>query len=75
MDFVINHSSDQHPWFEKSIDRVEPYTDFYVWANPKGYNKNGTPMPPNNWVINISSSFCLSTHLGIIKTISLLVYI
>ncbi|KAK7585943.1 hypothetical protein V9T40_000122 [Parthenolecanium corni] len=50
MDFVINHSSDQHPWFEKSIDRVEPYTDFYVWANPKGYNKNGTPMPPNNWL-------------------------
>ncbi|KAK7585939.1 hypothetical protein V9T40_000118 [Parthenolecanium corni] len=50
VDFVINHSSDQHPWFKKSIDRIEPYTDFYVWANPKGFDESGNPLPPNDWL-------------------------
>ncbi|XP_065212327.1 maltase A1-like [Planococcus citri] len=49
MDLVINHSSDEHEWFEKSVNRVEPYTDYYLWADPKGYDSNGTPIPPNNW--------------------------
>lgn len=50
MDFVINHTSDQHPWFKKSVDKIEPYTDYYVWVNCSGYDKNGDPIPPNNWV-------------------------
>ena len=31
MDLVINHTSDQHEWFKKSVKREEPYTDFYIW--------------------------------------------
>ncbi|XP_065212328.1 maltase 1-like [Planococcus citri] len=49
MDLVINHSSDEHEWFEKSVNRVEPYTNYYVWVDPKGYDSNGNPIPPNNW--------------------------
>lgn len=49
-DLVINHSSDEHPWFSKSIARIEPYTDYYVWADAKGFDHQGRPIPPNNWV-------------------------
>ena len=44
MDFIPNDTSDQHPWFEKSINKEDPYTDYYIWAD----GKNGGP--PNNWV-------------------------
>lgn len=43
MDFIPNHSSDQHEWFEKSKSKDGKYADYYVWADGKG---NG---PPNNW--------------------------
>jgi len=43
MDLVINHTSDQHEWFEKSRNRIEPYTDYYIWQDGKE-GKN-----PNNW--------------------------
>ena len=38
MDLVINHTSDQHEWFQKSRQRIEPYTDYYIWrpAKPNG---------------------------------------
>lgn len=44
MDLVVNHTSDEHPWFQKSRRRIEPYTDYYIWrpARPDG----GLP---NNW--------------------------
>lgn len=44
MDMVLNHSSDEHPWFQASRRREEPYTDYYIWqpASPDG-------SPPNNW--------------------------
>ncbi len=33
-DFVINHTSDQHPWFQESrISRTSNYRDFYVWSD------------------------------------------
>ena len=44
MDLVVNHTSDEHPWFRASRRRVEPYTDYYIWR-PAG--KNGKL--PNNW--------------------------
>ncbi len=44
MDLVINHSSDEHEWFQKSRDRIEPYTDYYIWKPAKA---DGSP--PNNW--------------------------
>jgi alpha-glucosidase len=45
MDFVPNHTSDRHPWFEEArASRSSPRRDFYVWADPK---PDGSP--PNNW--------------------------
>jgi alpha-glucosidase len=44
-DFVINHTSDQHPWFKESrSSRTSPKRDWYVWRDPK---PDGSP--PNNW--------------------------
>jgi glycosidase len=44
MDLVVNHTSDEHDWFQKSRRRIAPYTDYYIWrpAKPDG----GLP---NNW--------------------------
>ena len=50
LDFVPNHSSDLHEWFQKSVKREEPYTDFYVWEDAIGVDNDGNPIPPNNWV-------------------------
>jgi maltose alpha-D-glucosyltransferase / alpha-amylase len=34
MDLVLNHTSDQHPWFQASrADRSSPYRDYYVWSD------------------------------------------
>ena len=44
MDLVVNHTSDEHEWFQKSRQRIEPYTDYYIWR-PAG--KDGKL--PNNW--------------------------
>ncbi|HTE73786.1 MAG TPA: maltose alpha-D-glucosyltransferase, partial [Actinomycetes bacterium] len=40
VDFVMNHTSDQHPWFQSSrTDPDGPYGDFYVWAdNDEAYS-------------------------------------
>jgi oligo-1,6-glucosidase len=43
MDLVVNHTSDQHDWFQKSRRRIEPFMDYYIWLP----GKNGGP--PNNW--------------------------
>uniref|UniRef100_A0A1L8DQX4 alpha-glucosidase n=1 Tax=Nyssomyia neivai TaxID=330878 RepID=A0A1L8DQX4_9DIPT len=48
LDFVPNHSSDQHEWFKKSINREPGYEDFYVWH--PGKIVNGQRQVPNNWV-------------------------
>ncbi|MBR5126249.1 MAG: alpha-glucosidase [Oscillospiraceae bacterium] len=44
MDLVVNHTSDEHEWFQKSRQRIEPYTDYYIWR-PAGPNGK----LPNNW--------------------------
>ena len=44
MDLVVNHTSDEHEWFQKSRQRIEPYTDYYIWRPAK---ENGKL--PNNW--------------------------
>ena len=34
VDFVMNHTSDQHPWFQESRNNPDgPYGDFYVWSD------------------------------------------
>lgn len=44
MDLVVNHTSDQHPWFKEAISNPEsPYRDFYYFKKTKDGKK------PNNW--------------------------
>ena len=46
LDFVPNHTSDQHPWFlESRSSKHSPKRDWYVWLDPSP--GGGTP---NNWV-------------------------
>jgi alpha-glucosidase len=50
LDMVLNHTSDQHPWFlEAARSRDSPRHDFYVWNNGKS-GPAGQRLPPNNWV-------------------------
>jgi len=52
LDFVANHTSDQHKWFQDSkSSRTSAHRNWYIWRNGKGPNR-----PPNNWV----STFGLS---------------
>ncbi|KAG5332796.1 MAL2 Maltase, partial [Acromyrmex heyeri] len=48
LDFVPNHSSNQHEWFNQSIHRIEPYDEYYVWRDAK--SENNITQPPNNWL-------------------------
>lgn len=50
MDFVPNHTSDQHQWFIDSVNRVGNYTDYYTWHDGKPNPDGGRNLPPNNWV-------------------------
>jgi len=43
MDLVINHTSDEHPWFQQSRDKSSPYRNYYIWRP----GRDGKP--PNNW--------------------------
>ena len=47
MDLVVNHTSDEHEWFQKSRQRIDPYTDYYIWRPAKPNGKL-----PNNWDSN-----------------------
>lgn len=44
IDFVPNHSSDQHEWFIMSQNKTPGYEDYYVWKDPVDGEA------PNNWV-------------------------
>ena len=33
MDFVPNHSSNEHDWFIRSEQKEDPYTDYYIWRD------------------------------------------
>jgi alpha-glucosidase len=49
MDLVLNHTSDQDPWFRESASsRTNPKADWYMWHDPKMVN--GHREPPNNWI-------------------------
>lgn len=48
-DLVINHTSDQHVWFQESrASKNSPKRDWYYWR-PAKYSADGTRIPPNNW--------------------------
>ncbi|KOR89823.1 glycoside hydrolase family 13 protein [Paenibacillus solani] len=51
MDLVLNHTSDQHPWFKESRSSIDnPKRDYYIWK--KGVNG----LFPNNWESYFSGS-------------------
>ena len=44
-DLVVNHTSDQHPWFVAArSSRSDPHRDYYLWRDPAPGGG-----PPNNW--------------------------
>jgi alpha-glucosidase len=52
LDFVPNHTSDQHPWFLASrSSRADPRRDWYLWRDPAADGG-----PPNNWMSNFGGS-------------------
>ncbi len=52
LDFVPNHSSDQHPWFiESRSSRTNPKRDWYLWRDPAPGGG-----PPNNWLSEFGGS-------------------
>lgn len=56
-DLVLNHTSDQHPWFvESRSSRANAKSDWYIWADGRGRRK------PNNWraanIISSAWNFC-----------------
>ena len=52
LDFVPNHSSDQHPWFvESRSSRDSPKRDWYIWRDPAAGGG-----PPNNWISDFGGS-------------------
>jgi alpha-glucosidase len=52
LDYVPNHTSDRHPWFEESrASRSSPKRDWYLWRDPA---PDGGP--PNNWLGNFGGS-------------------
>lgn len=48
IDLVINHTSDQHEWFQKARDPQSPYRDYYIWRKGRK-GPPGKEKPPNNW--------------------------
>jgi alpha-glucosidase len=55
VDFIPNHSSDKHQWFEKSRNREPGFEDWYIW-HPGNMDENGERTPPNNWASVFSAS-------------------
>lgn len=52
LDFVMNHTSDQHPWFlDSKSSRTSAHRDWYIWRDGKGPGQ-----PPNNWVSTFGGS-------------------
>jgi trehalose synthase len=52
-DLVVNHTSDQHPWFQSArADERSPWRDFYVWADEQPEGPPGVVFPDaedSNW--------------------------
>ncbi|MBR2732469.1 MAG: alpha-glucosidase [Clostridia bacterium] len=44
MDLVVNHTSDEHAWFQKALAGDEKYKNYYIFRKGKGPG-----VPPNNW--------------------------
>lgn len=45
IDLVMNHTSDEHEWFQRALNGEKPYEDYYIWSEK-----------PNNWTSFFSGS-------------------
>ena len=53
-DMVLNHTSDEHPWFQESRrSRDDPRRDWYIWRDGK---RPGGRKPPTNWKAMVGGS-------------------
>uniref|UniRef100_T1GL30 alpha-glucosidase n=1 Tax=Megaselia scalaris TaxID=36166 RepID=T1GL30_MEGSC len=51
LDFVPNHTSDEHEWFIKSENREKGYEDLFMWDDGKVDPSNpNNRLPPSNWI-------------------------
>lgn len=55
MDFVPNHTSNEHEWFKNSKINGSKYENYYIWKDAKNQNEvmaniSVIPIVPNNWV-------------------------
>ena len=68
MDLVVNHTSDEHPWFIGSRSSADSsYRDYYIWREGKDGN------PPNNWGASFRGSAwerCEETGMYYLHTFS-----
>src|ERR1700678_3137808 len=52
LDFVVNHTSDQHKWFlDSKSSRTSEHRDWFIWRDGKGPGQ-----PPNNWTSTFGGS-------------------
>jgi alpha-glucosidase len=52
LDFVVNHTSDQHQWFlDSKSSRTSEHRDWYIWRDGRGAGR-----PPNNWISEFGGS-------------------
>jgi oligo-1,6-glucosidase len=50
MDLVVNHTSDEHPWFDESRDPASPKRDWYWWRPAReGFVPGTQGAEPTNW--------------------------
>jgi oligo-1,6-glucosidase len=57
MDLVVNHTSDEHAWFEESRDPASPKRDWYWWRPPRpGFAPGDAGAEPTNWESAFSGS-------------------
>lgn len=50
LDFVPNHTSDEHEWFQRSIAGDPEYRDYYIWHDGVLNVTTGQRQPPSNWL-------------------------
>jgi glycosidase len=49
IDLILNHTSDEHPWFiESRKSKDSPYRNYYIWQPPR-YDESGNRKEPTNW--------------------------
>lgn len=63
LDLVVNHSSDQHAWFQESrSSKDNDKRDWYFWRPPR-YDEEGNRMPPSNYRGYFAGSTCELKYL------------